>query len=91
MTYRPLIDPEVDERAGLYTARETGPKKDLYEEGVKLMLDSQGYKYDWLRLIDEYAEDKDMTRLEVLNLIIPQVIDEEGEASIQFKEKLGLD
>lgn len=91
MTYRPYIDDEVDERVGLYMARNSGNKKDIYEQGVQLMLNPHGKEYEWLRVIDKYAENTGLSRSDVLNQVIPQVIDNKGEAEIQFKERLGLD
>jgi hypothetical protein len=77
----------------------------VYEDAVKLMIDESGdtrlnrhFTKDeedaqraWVDRIDQYTQQTDKTVGEVLDQIITEVIDRDGEPNIKFKEKLDLD
>jgi hypothetical protein len=71
-------------------AGRTGNQKDLYERGILILLEEKGDKQDWFERVEQYAEDNDMDEAEVLNRIVTAAIDEDGDASVAYKGKLGL-
>jgi len=60
-------------------------------ESVCMMIDEDGDEGEWVGLVREYSDKHDVTPEEVLSLICQEVFEEDGEASIQFKQKLGLE
>jgi|APHM01.1.fsa_nt_gi hypothetical protein len=104
MSYRPLIDEEIDERAQLYMIGKTGDRNELYENAIKAMIDENGNsrdvynmlyqldetEYNWPKRLQSYVENKETSMGEVLELLITTVIDENGEAVITYKESVGL-
>jgi len=91
MTYRPSISSEIDERVDLYMAGKTGNKNEVYERAIKLIIDENGKEHEWLPLLIAYSENTDQDIPDVLNQIIKEIIDDDGEPNIQFKERLDLD
>lgn len=104
MGYRPSISKNVDKRATLFNLERDGSKNEIYEQAVKLMLDEDGNEKDlskimtdedgeyeeWFLVLREYVQETDQEMSEVLNQIITSVLDSDGEANVQFKEKLSL-
>lgn len=102
--YRPSISPMVDERVDMYMVGRSGNKKDVYERAVKaiidsggnerllgeLVVDSDGHDEEWLIRLNQYCDKHNADRVEVMNQIFSTVIDEDGDANIQFKKRLDL-
>jgi hypothetical protein len=105
MTYRPSISEDVDRRVDLHMVGKQGNKNEVYERAIKLMLDGDGDEQElaalmidgegepeqWLKYLRAYADSKDKDPSKVLNAIITQVLDPDGEANVQFKGRLKLD
>lgn len=69
---------------------ESGNPKEWYEEGVEILLQEEGEKQEWLGRVEEYAEENDIDKVEVLNKVVTAAIDDEGEPNLKFKEISGL-
>jgi len=105
MKYRPSIFREVDERVALYVAGKQGAKNDVYETAVKMMLDTKGNERpgvafmqtqiksnkQWVQLLYEYCDETEQNPEDVMNEVMTQLFDEDGEVNIKFKERLGLE
>jgi hypothetical protein len=104
MGYRAPISEDVHERVQLYMVGKTGNHNEVYEDGAKMIIDSEGNsrdlhelmfkepgeEYEWFSRAKEYAENNDEDIGQVLNKIIVDVLEEDGSAKIKFKGKMKL-
>lgn len=104
MAYRPPISEDVHERVQLYMVGNTGNYNTVYEDGVKMIIDSNGEprnvytmlfetpgdEYEWLYRVKKYAKNNDMDEGEVLESIITNAIEDDGSPRLKFKGKMGL-
>lgn len=91
MAHRPRIPDDIHERVEKYLIGEPQTPNKVYIRSVCMMIDEDGNEGEWVGLVQEYSDKHDVTPEEVLTLICEEVFEEDGEASIQFKQKLGLE
>lgn len=91
MTYRPRIPDSVHERVERHTIGKRKHDNEPYITGIKLLINEEGEKGEWVKTLNKYCDEHNLDGFTVLNKIITQVIDEDGEANIKYKERLDLE
>lgn len=91
MSYRPRIPDSVHKRVQIHTLGQRVNKNQVYIDLVKAVYDEDGTYSEWMARIDGYCQDRDRDKIEVLTHIVTEVINEDGEPDIKYKEKLKLD
>lgn len=91
MTYRPRISSNTHERVERYVIGKSMRQNQVYVNSVELAINKDGSKKEWLCLVEKYSNEHDKDITEVLNKIMTSVIDEDGDANIQFRQKFDLD
>lgn len=90
MPYRPRIPDDVHQRVEHFTLGKRINDNELYIQLIKIAYSNEGEQELWLKRLQKYNEETEEDVSKALNKVIPKVIDEDGTANIQFKEKLDL-
>lgn len=88
---RPSMDKELYNHVKRYCVGKSDTIKSIVEQGAMVVVSEQGEVREGWRRLTEFAESKDAARYEVINHVLVQIIDEDGDADIKFKERLSLD
>lgn len=91
MSYRPRIPDDVHERVELNYIGNREHQNRAYINAVTLLINEDGDYHEWFRLLSKYCKKSNQDELKVLNQIMSQVLDEDGEPDIKFKQQLELE
>jgi len=90
MTYRPRIPDDVHERVEHHTAGKRIRDNQVYINAIELLYNQDGTNQEWVKRLNAYCDDSSMSQQEAISKIVKNVIDEDGEPKIRYKESIGL-
>jgi hypothetical protein len=90
MVYRPRIPDDVHKRVEHHTVGRRIRDNQVYINAIEILYSEDGSNHEWIDRLNMYCDKSDMTQQEAMSKIVKAVIDDNGEADIQFKESIGL-
>lgn len=105
MVYRPSIPKRLEKRLANYAIETDQKKIEVIKQSIRFMLDKEGRKKwfnnffidedgqyrEWMNRLEQYCNHVEKDEHEVVEHIVTEVFDEDGEPSVKHKKRLNLE